>query len=99
MRPWIFMLGGLIVWAAHFSALYGIYSIAHVALGRADHPTALGAAAAATLAAAAADLLMLHAAVRRGGDAFTALLAGGGAAISLIAVIWQGLTALFGGSA
>lgn len=101
MRPWLYMLGGLIVWAVHFLGVYLIASIADVA-ARADVPPALWAVGGFTLACLAADALILAAAWRRGRtqadpvNRFADLIAGLGAGISFVAVAWQGLPALIG---
>ena len=94
MRSWGFLLGGLLVWAAHFFVLYGIASIVP--------GTALAnwLTLVATLPAAAADAALLWVAVRnhrRGGDGFSTWvfdLAAVGAGLSLVAVLWQALPAL-----
>ena len=95
MRDWAFLLGGLLVWAAHFFILYGIGSVFP------DDPVASWLTIAATIAALAANagILWLLAARRlrpddrlgRWGDGLAAL----GAGLSMIAVLWQGLPALF----
>ena len=87
----MFMLGGLIVWAAHFFTLYAVASI----FPGERKPVLL--ALFATLAALAADGLLLRLAVKRQRQArdrfdhWTFRLAAGSAAISLLAVAWQGL--------
>jgi len=88
------MLGGLMVWAAHFFALYGVASLLP---GR---PEARWLVLAATLPAIAAEGLLLWKAMRGANqpdslERWTSQLGAAGAAISLIAVIWQGATALF----
>lgn len=98
MRAWVFMLGGLAVWALHFAGVYGIASVADVA-GSAEAPAARLAVAALTAACAAADGALLLAARRRAGsakdslDRFAASAAGLSAGVSLVAVLWQGLPA------
>ncbi|WP_068876941.1 MULTISPECIES: hypothetical protein [unclassified Phenylobacterium] len=100
MRRWLLLLGGLIVWAAHFLGVYGIASVADV-LTRADAPAALWSVAAFTLLCAGADLAIGVLALRgdRGSvDGLDRLIhrgGAGGAALSLVAVLWQGLPILF----
>ena len=92
MRTWAILLGGLIVWTVHFFALYIIASIFP------GQGTARWLSALATLLCLAADIgLLLW--IRRAGDT---LLNGWGAsigtvlaALSLVAVLWQGLPILF----
>lgn len=93
MRAWLFLVGGMIVWAAQFFTLYAIASV----LGSSGVARVL--TGVATLAALAADAVLLRGAlaarhdddpVRRWHASFAALLA----AISLVAVAWQGLPAL-----
>ena len=101
MGRWLYMLGGLLVWAAHFLGVYGIASVADV-VDEADAPAALWAIAAYTLACGAADVALGAVAVRalrRGGerlDRFAHGLAALSAGLSLVAVIWQGLPVLVG---
>ena len=101
MRTWLFMLAGLIVWAVHFMGVYAIASVADV-VGQADAPPALWLISVLTLICATADALILAAAMRQGRRATDGLerlicsLAGLAAAISIVAVLWQGLPALIG---
>jgi hypothetical protein len=88
------MLGGLLVWAAHFFAVYAAASLFP------GDPRGNVVALAATLAALGANIALLRWALasRRsagdGLDRWTSRLGAGAAALSLIAVIWQGLPAL-----
>ena len=102
MKRWLFLLGGLLVWLAHFSAIYAIASIADVA-GDPDHPAALASVAAATLAALGLNGAILLWASRRPrflqrDDPDLARLCLGvgalGALTSALFVTWQGLPAL-----
>ena len=101
MRAWLFMLAGLIVWAVHFMGVYAIASVADV-VGQADAPPALWLISVLTLICATADALILAAAMRQGRRATDDLerlicsLARLAAAISIVAVLWQGLPALIG---
>lgn len=94
MRSWAFLLGGLIVWAVHF---FGVYGFASVFL---DAPVTRWLAAGLTLACLLADAWLF----RRGLAAYRGerdearrwrmLIATWGAALSFLAVFWQGLPAL-----
>lgn len=104
MIRWLFLLGGLLIWAAHFAGVYAIASVADV-VASADVPAARLMAGGLTAACAAADaaLLWLCAALARTPrarqDALTGFMvsvAGLGALLSLAAVVWQGLPALIG---
>lgn len=95
MRTWAMLLGGLIVWAAHFFAVYGIVSVfPGTSLAR-----WLTIAATLPALAAAAWLLWLSLRQRRESEAdpfdqWMANVAALGSAIGLIAVAYQGLPAL-----
>ena len=95
MRTWAFLLGGLIVWAAHFFLLYAIASVLP------GTSLARWLSLVATIPAVAADaaLLWLAAALRlrRGPDElhdWTIDLGAVGAMLSLVAVLWQALPAI-----
>ena len=94
MRSWLLLLGGLIVWAAHFFMLYGIASIWP------GDPVARLLTGAVTLVAVAADAFLLRLVVhdrkRDELDQWVREVAIAGAAISLVAVLWQGLPAIAG---
>lgn len=100
MRRWLPLLGGLIVWAAHFLGVYAIASVADV-LGQADARAAIWSVAGFTLLCAAADVAIGLFALRgdRGSDdGMERLIHRGGAwgaGLSLVAVLWQGLPILF----
>ena len=95
MRVWAMLLGGLIVWTAHFFAVYGIASIfPGTSLAR-------WLTIAVTLPALAVTgwLLWLSLRQRRSDEAdsfdrWTAGLAALGNAVGLIAVAYQGLPAI-----
>jgi hypothetical protein len=101
MRRWLFMLGGLMVWAAHFSGVYGLASVAAVA-GDADGPTArllIGGFTALCLLTDVVIALIARRALARAHedlDRFAGGVAVAGAGLSIIAVVWQGLPALIG---
>ncbi|MEJ7777265.1 MAG: hypothetical protein WKF52_07780 [Sphingomicrobium sp.] len=97
MRRWTFVLGGLLVWAAHFFLLYGFASLFP------GERLVRTLSLAATIPALAADaaLLWFGAARRRRADCnklerWLAGLAILGAAISIVAVMWQALAAAIG---
>jgi len=95
MRAWTFLLGGILVWAADFFLLYAIGSIALTTT------TARILSLIVTAAALAADAWLLwHARSRfetaeSSYDLWFARIAILGAAISAVAVIWQGFPAIF----
>ncbi len=92
MRSWTILLGGLLVWAAHFFALYGIGEFAGAsAVSRA---VVLLLSAFALLAN---GLLARHLLPLSRADDFACWnrqLALGGIALSALAVVWQTLPAL-----
>jgi len=93
MRAWVLILAGLIVWAAHFFALYGIASVFP------GLPVARWLTLAVTVPALAADgAILVHALRGRSSDdrldRWIAGLASLGAALSVVAVLWQGLPGL-----
>lgn len=94
MRGWALLLGGLVVWAAHFFLVYAFASIfPGIALAR-------WLAIAATLAALAADAAIVWLALANGPttdelDRWRARVGAAGAALSFVAVAWQGFPAIF----
>lgn len=95
MRTWGFLLGGLIVWAAHFFLLYAIASVLP------GTSLARWLSLVATVPAVAADAVLLWLAaalrLRDGSDElrnWTIDLGAVGALLSLIAVLWQALPAI-----
>ena len=94
MRDWLFLLGGLIVWTIHF---FGIYALASILL---DTMLTRGLVLLLTLLCLAADSAILIRAWPRSreGDEepepWNMRLAALGAALSAVAVLWQGLPAL-----
>lgn len=93
MRSWFLLLGGLLVWTVHF---FGLYAIAEVVGATA---TGRGVVLGLTGLCVAADVLILLRAIRIGVvDGFSRWLrsvAMLGAALSLVAVAWQALPALW----
>lgn len=102
MRSWLFLLGGLIVWAVHFLGVYGLASLGAV-IGDAGDPWALASVVGLTLACAAVDGVLAAVALRRlraRMDPLDRFIAGGAAfaaGLSLLAVLWQGLPVLVEG--
>ena len=100
MQRWLYMLGGLIVWAGHFVGVYAIASIGDV-VSAADAPTwrLIGLAFSAVCAMLALALL-IHALRRadHGNDTIDLAntLARLGALLALISVIWQTLPTVVG---
>ena len=94
MRAWLFLLGGLIVWTIHF---FGIYAVASILL---DTLLSRALVLLLTMLCLGADAAILIRALprSRGGAAeparWTMKLAALGAALSAVAVLWQGLPAL-----
>lgn len=91
MRTWSILLGGMIVWTAHFFALYIIGSIFLAT------PLARWLAAAVTLICIAADVRLLFWIRARRDTLFEGWAASVGlilAGLSLVAVVWQGLPVL-----
>jgi hypothetical protein len=95
MRSWSILLGGLLIWALHFFVLYGIGEFG----GDGTMPRL--AVGAFTLACLAAGLfLAFHFRNRAPGDDFArwrTKIAFGGLLLASIAIVWQGLPALFPG--
>ena len=96
MRAWAFMLGGLIVWTIHF---FSLYIVASIFLTSTITRVLTIAITLACLVADAALLLWAGQVIHRHeADPFKrwrGYLAVLAAAISFIAVLWQGLPALF----
>lgn len=94
MRAWAWLLGGLLVWAAHF---FGLYIAASVFL---DSAATRWLGAGLTVACLLADAWLLRrtiAPLRSERDEATRwrlLIAAWGAGLSFLAVVWQGLPVL-----
>jgi hypothetical protein len=101
MRAWLFMLGGLVIWASHFLGVYLIASVADL-VDEADAAAARRTVGGFTLLCAAAAAAIGLGAWRRSRDdsdpvsRFTDWLAAASGAFAMIAVLWQGLPALVG---
>ena len=97
MRRWLLLLGGPLVWAAHFNLSYAINSISF----QAAHETVplarvliVGAGAAAVLAC----IFVVWAALRTNEDdefdRFSRIVAAAGGVLGAIGIFWQSLPAL-----
>lgn len=98
MKTWLWMTGGLILWAAHFLGVYLISSAADVA-STADDVRWRMAVLAFSLVFILAAASLLWAALGRlqtESGRFANQLAALAAAISLIAIIWQTLPTVVG---
>lgn len=93
MRVWLLLLGGVLVWAADFFLLYTIASVFLTT------PFARLLTVIVTVAALAADAWLLATNWRRsrqcdGYDAWLSMMGSLTAAISAVAVAWQGFPAV-----
>lgn len=101
MKAWAWMMGGLLVWAAHFLGVYSLASLADV-VATADDPfwRAITLAFSLVCAAAAAVLFWLAVARLRRAQTedlrFQDQLAALGAGIGLVAICWQALPTVVG---
>ena len=92
MRGWTFLLGGLIIWAAHFFALYIVASVFLTTM-----PARLLTLGVTLLCLGAAVLLVRGALRVRPADrvdAWMRSVALCGHGISAVAILWQALPAL-----
>ena len=97
MARWLWMTGGLVVWAAQFSGLYALSSLADV-VAEADAPVWRMAGLALTVASAlvCGGLLWLAVQRRRRQGGFRHDIAALSAGVGGLAVIWQGLPTVIG---
>jgi len=97
MRPWLLLLAGPLVWAAHFLALYAIASVAAIQ-SHAHLWQRQGAILFVTLAALAilsVALVLVH---RRSVDdlsRFRRAISLTGITLAAISIVWQSLPALW----
>lgn len=89
MRSWLLMLGGLLVWAAHFFVAYGVASI----FPGQDMARWLTIAATA-LALVVDGWIVRRALARRDKDDFAARVGMLAALLSAVAILWQALPAI-----
>lgn len=94
MGSWAILLGGLLVWAGHFFALYGIGEFAGESAASRGAVLLLTAAALAVEAVLAGRLRR----ARRAGEFsdWRSRVALGGILLSALAIVWQALPALIG---
>ena len=88
---WVYMLGGPLLWLAHFSAIYLVVSLA-AQTPAADDAIWRTASLGISLLSAAAAALLLVVATRRSRVSPQGLLdqlAACGALMSLVAILWQ----------
>ena len=98
MQRWLWMTGGLGLWAVAFSALYALSSLADV-VDRADALPWRMAGLAVSLACAIGCVVLLGLALRRrrtGPPSFVHDIAALSAGLGLLATIWQALPTLIG---
>lgn len=97
MRAWLWMLGGLLIWAAHFTGVYALASAADV-LARADDRMWRAAGGVFSLICLGGlAILSLRAARRlRQGRMLIDEVALGGALAAMVAVSWQSLPLVVG---
>lgn len=89
------MFSGVIIWAVHFTAIYGFTALACARgfaslawLGIGIVPWAIGGA---TFVAATAMLVILVPALRGARDSFENWMTAGVAALALVAILWETL--------
>jgi hypothetical protein len=92
------MFGGVIIWAAHFTVIYGFTALACARgfasaawLGSSVVQWTVGAA---TLLAALGTLALIVPAVRAARAGFEAWLSASVSGLALIAIVWEGMAAL-----
>jgi hypothetical protein len=100
---WLLLTGGWIVWAAHFLAVYAAGSVFDL-MGGAEQAASRLTIGAVTLFAVGVNIWLILLVGRPGGPGVSdeddpglrrlwRTVAGGGAALSIAAVLWQGLPA------
>lgn len=97
MRHWLFLLGGPLIWAVHFAAIYAIASISDVSAGETTAAARAAILISGAIAASATALLLVLALRSSRHDelgAFWRSVAALGALISFFAIVWQSLPAL-----
>lgn len=96
MRRWLLLLGGPLIWAAHFSLIYLIASVSVQATGQVGLLARLLIAGSGLVGVLAA-LALLWAARRLRGDElldkFWRIVSAAGAVFGAVAVFWQSLPA------
>jgi hypothetical protein len=93
------MFAGVLIWAAHFTAIYAFHTLAcALRLSDASWGGAHGVTwfiAGVTVVAGAALVAVITAARRAGTDVFENWLTGTVGALALVAVAWQGFFTVF----
>lgn len=101
MKAWSWMLGGLVVWAAHFLGLYALSSTADV-IATADDALWRMAGLGFSMACIMLSTAILLVAVRRLRQPksdialFADQVAAAGAGVGIIAMVWQALPTVIG---
>ncbi|MFJ6023522.1 hypothetical protein ACIQC9_02825 [Brevundimonas sp. NPDC092305] len=95
MRRWLWMTGGLVVWAIQFSALYALSSLADVTADAAGPHWRL-AGLLLSVACALVCIALLWRAARKRQRTFIDDIAALSALIGVIATLWQGLPTVIG---
>jgi hypothetical protein len=92
MTRWLLLLGGPLIWAAHFAAIYLLTSAAYIGERSPDLWTRVVVISLSVLASAGAGLLAFHAAHSKGADlSFWRPIAVAGSVLAIIAIFWQTL--------
>jgi hypothetical protein len=97
MRRWFLLLGGPLIWAAHFLAIYAVTSIWYIAAGATDATARIvivSLSAAALVATGFVTVVALRQPRHDSIDSFLRTVAAVGAILAAIAVTWQTLPAL-----
>jgi hypothetical protein len=95
MGRWLLLLGGPLIWGAHFMAIYLITSAAYVGAHSPGGATRVAVGVLSVVAIAAASLLILRAArSREANHAFWRAIAIAGSVLAIIAILWQTLPVL-----
>ena len=93
MKAWLSLLGGLVLWAAHFLAAYAIASLADISPHEHQAPLTwllAGVTLACVLAAVALAVRAWRASRRPGlGGVFVRRLSALASMLSAIAILWQ----------
>ena len=93
------MFSGVLVWTAHFGAIYTFHALAcareRASLSWLGVDMVTWFVLAATATAAAVLMLAIRGAIRAGAGEFENWLTASTAALSLVAVLWQGLLPVF----
>jgi hypothetical protein len=97
MGRWLLLLGGPLIWAGHFLAIYAVASVAVQLNGTASFMARIVILGLSAAAIAACIFVFFAARRQRRGEPladFFRTIAGAGAVLALIAIVWQTLPAL-----